>query len=90
MLVDRIDAVNGDARFAAVAAADRDAGVAALGGVERTAFLNLDAGLQLRELEVIASVERQLLDLFEVDDAADRGLRGVDGERFRPGLRRSR
>ncbi len=83
MLVDGVDAVNRDARLAAVAAADGDAGVAALRGIERASFLDLDAGLQLRQLEIVASVQRQLVDLFQIDDAADRHLRRIDGDAAR-------
>src|SRR5207247_11386223 len=45
MLVDRIHTIDRDARFSSLASADRDAGVARLGGIEGAAFLNLHAGL---------------------------------------------
>src|SRR5262249_31991209 len=63
MLVHRVHAVNRDAGLAAAAAADGNAGVTALGRIEGAAFLNLDAGLQPREFQIVSPVKRQLFDL---------------------------
>src|SRR5262245_23940534 len=71
VLVHRVHAVNRDAGLAAAAAADGNACVTALGRIEGAALLNLDAGLQPRELQIVSPVERQLLDLARVDDTAD-------------------
>src|SRR5262249_10068426 len=58
VFVYRIDAINGDAGFASVAAADGNAGITALSRIESAPFLNLDAGLQPRQFEVVAPIER--------------------------------
>src|SRR5262249_8919025 len=74
MLVHRVHAVNRDAGLAAAAAADRYAGVTALGRIEGAALLNLDAGLQPSEVQIVSPVEGQLFDLARVDDTADGGF----------------
>ena len=81
MLVDGVDAVDRDPRFAAIAAAHRHACIPAFRRVERSSFLDLDTRLQAGKLQIIAAVQRQLLDLRQVHDAADGRLRGVDGDR---------
>src|SRR5262245_35706555 len=63
VLVYGVDTVNGDACFAPGAAPNRDAGVAGLGGVEGAAFVDFDAGLEARQLEIVAAIEGQLVDL---------------------------
>lgn len=79
VLVDGIHTVDRDPRLAPVAAAYRDPRVAALGRIEGAPLLDLHAGLELGQLQVVAAVEGQLVDLAKADHAADRGLGGVDG-----------
>ena len=50
-----------------------------LGGIESAAILNLDARLQLCEVEEVAPVDGQILDLLRGEDALDCGLLGVHG-----------
>ena len=52
MFVDRVDAVDRDAGFTALASPDGDARVAGLGGVEGAAFVDFNAGFQARQLNV--------------------------------------
>ena len=58
-----INAVNVDAGGAAEAAAERDRRVASLGRVKVLTVLNLNAGLELREVEEVAPVDRQVRNL---------------------------
>src|SRR5215510_10809800 len=78
MLVHRVDAVDGDASLAPLAAADGDARITRLGRIEGAPFLDLDTRLQASQLEVVPPVERQLGYLARIDDAAHRCLRRVD------------
>ena len=79
MLVHRVDAVDGDAGFAAGAPAHGNARVAGLGGIKRAALVNFDAGFQAGEFQIVPPVERQFGDLARIHDPADRGLLRVDG-----------
>jgi len=77
VLIDYIDSVEGNACLAALASGDRDSGVTRLRRIEGLAVLDLDARLKGRQLEIIASVERQLIDLARSDDTAHGDLFGV-------------
>src|SRR5260370_12400698 len=76
VLVDRVDAIDGDAGLAAGAAGDRNAGVARLSGIEGAALVDFDTGLEAGELEVVAAVPGELRDLRRGDDTADAGFLG--------------
>src|SRR5258708_34175962 len=82
MLVHGVDSVQCDARLASVLTADGDACIASLGGIEELSRLNLDARLHARELQIVAAIERQLIDLPGRDHAADRSLLGIDVDRL--------
>jgi len=51
------------------------------GWVEGAALLNLNAGLELREVKKIAPVDGEVLNLVEIDRALHRGLLRIDGDR---------
>jgi len=74
MLVDGIDPIDRDSCFAARAPTDRDAGVARFCRVERSSFVDLDAGLEAGQFEIVASVQGQFVYLACAYDATDGGL----------------
>ena len=77
-----VHAVHFDARGASEAAADGNRREADFGGIEIGAILNLHARFELREIEEVAAVHRQVFDLFLVQDALHAGLFGIDSYRL--------
>ncbi len=85
-LVADVHAIHVDARRAAEAAAERNRGVTAFGGIEVLSVLNLDAGFELREIKEVASIDRKVLDLRGGEHALHRGLLGVHLHQSNPVL----
>src|SRR5580704_2295366 len=73
-----VHAVHFDARGASEAAADGDRGETHFGGIEIGAILNLHAGFQLRQVQKVSPVDREVFDLLLVQDALDARLLGID------------
>ncbi len=71
-------AVNKNTCGAAIRAVDAESGVARLSGIEGLAGLEDDAGLNLRDVENVAAVNRKRFDLLGGDNAGHAGLFGVD------------
>ena len=78
VLIGDIQTVERDARRTAEAAAEGDGEEAVLGGVEVGAVLDLHARLELGEIEEVAPVDGQRLNLFLGQHAGDLGLLSVD------------
>ena len=61
-------------------AADRDGGVAGLGGIEAASGLEDDAGFDLGDVEEVTTIDGEAVDLGGGDNVGDAGLVGVDLE----------
>jgi hypothetical protein len=80
-LVGNVEPVDFYARGAAKSPAEGDRGKTLLGGIEISAVLNLYAGFELRQVQEISPVNRQVFDLRAGNDSLDGGLVGVHGYR---------
>src|SRR5207302_8044400 len=83
VLIHDVDSIERQARFTAEAAAYGYPGVARLRWIERFSIRDFDAGFQLCQFEIVAAVERQLIDLCCVDNATYGGSLGIDGDHVR-------
>jgi hypothetical protein len=73
-----IDSVHFNASGPAESAAERDRRKTVFGRVEGSSILNLHSRLQLGEIEKVAAIDRQILNLLAGKDALHRGLFRID------------
>src|SRR5580693_5640497 len=81
-LVADVHTVHGNSRGAPKSAAERNRGEADFGGIEVRAVLHLNAGFELREVEEVASVDREVFDLLFAEHTLHAGLLGIYRDRL--------
>src|SRR5260221_1794025 len=72
-----VDSIHLDARAASESAAEGNRRIPNLGRVEVGAVLNLHSGFELREVEEVTAIYRQVLDLAGGEHSLHRGLFGI-------------
>ena len=73
-----VHSIHRDSRAAAESPAERNRGKPSLRRIEVAAILNLDARLELREIEEVASIHRQILNLLSGQAARHLSLVRID------------
>src|SRR5208282_6551763 len=79
-LVAHVDAIDFDSGGTSETALEGDGRETVLGGIESAAFLNLNSGLELSEVEEIATVDGEILNLLKADHALHCCLLGIYGD----------
>src|SRR5579862_2182067 len=74
-----VHSIHRDSRAAAESASERNRRKPSLGGIEVAAILDLDARLELCEIEEVASIHRQIFNLLSGQASRHLGLIRIDG-----------